>query len=181
MGLKDARRAGATPGSVGARLTSGMRGPAGSQSLCPLGRARAASAVTRMETPQPARPLPGTRPSGGLPTQGRIPGGSASAPAPRRFSRPPAARAHQAAELNARPHGDRQEATATPRPEPTRACAQSPTPRAGGPGEARPVVGGACGARPAPRPRNIPLTRRSPFPAHLTPASPHPRPRPLPL
>lgn len=101
-----------------------MRGPAGSQSLCPLGRARAASAVRRMETPQPARPLSGTRPSGGLPTQGRIPGGSASAPTLRRFSRPPAARAHQAAELNARPHGDRQEATATPRPEPTRLRAE---------------------------------------------------------
>ena len=68
-------------GHAGQRQSSshlaGMGGPAVSQSLCPLGRARAASAVRRMETPQPARHLPRTRPSGGLPSQGRIPGGSA--------------------------------------------------------------------------------------------------------
>ncbi|CAI9173324.1 unnamed protein product [Rangifer tarandus platyrhynchus] len=158
-----------------------MRGSAGSQSLRPLGRARAASAVSRMETPQPARPLSRTRPSGGLPSQGRGPGGSASAPAPRPFSRPPAARTHHGANLNARQHGHKTETTRSPRPEPTRACTESTTPRAGGPREAPPMC---AGHRPGPRraPSTFPSLTRHPSPAspqpRLTPAPP-PAPPPL--
>lgn len=46
----------------GASLTSPGCGARWGLSLSPLGRVRAASAITRMETPQPARPLPQTRP-----------------------------------------------------------------------------------------------------------------------
>ena len=162
-----ARGTRATPRRAASRGSSylpGLRGPMGSvaQSSGPrsgrLGDYEdgdpAASAASPTNAALPARSL-GTPQS--PPIQcGRGPGGAASASAPtpplRSLGRPALTRAATSRAYSpphARPRPDRPETTRAPRRGPTRACAQSPTPRVVGPRRAPPTVGrGLCGARP---------------------------------